>query len=76
MAKSDPGPSWNRDDEQKPGRPPRTAYEPEGSEASAQTPKTMTDPATGAPNAEPQTPNQAEHADRKVEGKPMGKPPG
>jgi hypothetical protein len=43
-------PSYNRDDEMKPGEPPRTAYEPEGSEGSTRTAKTLTDPATGEPN--------------------------
>lgn len=40
---------YNRDDEQKPGRPPRTAYEPEGSEGSSRSRKTATDPASGEP---------------------------
>ncbi len=40
----------NRDEDMKPGRPPRPATEPAGSESSSRTPKTMTDPATGAPN--------------------------
>ena len=39
----------NRDDEMKPGAPPRRAYEPNGAEGSTQNAKTMTDPATGAP---------------------------
>ena len=30
--------------------PPRPATEPEGSEGSSDTPKTLTDPATGAPH--------------------------
>jgi hypothetical protein len=34
----------------KPGRPPRPATEPAGAESSSRTAKTMTDPATGAPN--------------------------
>jgi hypothetical protein len=34
----------------KPGRPPRPATEPHGSEHSTKTPKTQTDPATGAPH--------------------------
>ena len=48
MPHRDPS-QWNRDDEQKPGSPPRTAYEPKGSEGSARTSKTLTDPATGEP---------------------------
>jgi hypothetical protein len=54
---------WNRDDEQKPGAPPRTAYEPRGSEGSTRTDKTLTDPATGEPNRRPPAPGRSE-ADR------------
>ena len=43
-------PAYNRDDEMKPGEPPRTAYEPKGSEGSTRNAKTLTDPATGEPN--------------------------
>ena len=60
---------WNRDNEQKtgaPGTPPRTAYEPQGSEGSARTDKTLTDPATGEPNKGPQAPNRSD-ADRAVD---------
>jgi hypothetical protein len=32
--------------------PPRPATEPEGSEGSSDTPKTLTDPATGAPHSD------------------------
>lgn len=56
---------WNRDDEQKPGVPPRTAYEPKGSEGSARTQKTMTDPASGEPNADPPAPNRSAHEDKR-----------
>jgi hypothetical protein len=35
---------------EKPGRPPRPATEPKGSERSSKNSKTITDPATGAPN--------------------------
>jgi len=34
----------------KPGKPPRPATEPHGSEGSSHTNKTRTDPSTGAPN--------------------------
>ncbi|WP_133254334.1 hypothetical protein [Phenylobacterium deserti] len=51
---------YNRDDEQKPGRPPSTAYVPDGAEPSTQSDKTLTDPTSGAPNANPPEPNQAE----------------
>jgi hypothetical protein len=56
--------SWNRDDEQKPGRPPETAYVPDGAEESTRSDKTLTDPATGAPNAQPPVPNQADSDER------------
>lgn len=47
---------WNRDDEMKPGRPPRTAYEPKGSEGSTRNDKTMTDPSSGAPGKDSPAP--------------------
>ncbi|WP_423351836.1 hypothetical protein [Phenylobacterium sp. VNQ135] len=53
-------PSYNRDDEQKPGRPQRTAYEPKGSEGEARTSKTLTDPASGESQGDSHAPNQAE----------------
>ena len=53
-------PSYNRDDEQKPGRPQRTAYEPKGAEGDAATPKTRTDPASGESTGTSHRPNQAE----------------
>ena len=56
---------WNRDDAQKPGAPPRTAYEPKGSEGSSRTDKTLTDPVSGEPNAGPQAPNRSD-AEREV----------
>jgi hypothetical protein len=55
---------WNRDDEQKPGVPPRSAYEPKGSKGSSRSAKTMTDPATGAPDAKRPAPNRSRHDDR------------
>ena len=39
----------NRDDDMKPGRPPRPATEPAGSEVSARNTMSLTDPATGEP---------------------------
>ncbi|MBB3893631.1 hypothetical protein GGQ61_004379 [Phenylobacterium haematophilum] len=39
----------NRDEDLKPGSPPRPATEPEGAEGSARNAKTLTDPATGQP---------------------------
>jgi hypothetical protein len=57
-------PSYNRDADQKaatePGRPQRSATEPAGSEGSARTSKTMTDPATGEPTGKAPAPNQAQ----------------
>lgn len=50
----------NRDDQQKPGDPPRPATEPEGSEGSSNSEKTMTDPATGEPAAHAPKPNTAD----------------
>jgi len=55
---------WNRDDEQKPGAPPRTASEPKGSRGSARTPKTLTDPASGEPVTRRPAPNRSTHDDR------------
>ncbi len=53
-------PAYNRDNEQKPGRPQRHASEPEGSEGTARSEKTLTDPATGEPdNARGHAPNRA-----------------
>ena len=53
-------PSYNRDEDQKPGRPQRPATEPAGSAGSSRTAKTLTDPATGAPVNDGHAPNQAE----------------
>jgi hypothetical protein len=52
--------SYNRDEDQKPGSPPRPASEPRGSEGSARNAKTMTDPATGERRTQPPAPNQSE----------------
>jgi hypothetical protein len=54
----------NRDDDQKPGSPPRPATEPAGSKGSGRTAKTATDPATGAPTRGAPAPNQARTEDR------------
>ena len=45
----DTAPRYNRDDDLKPGRPPRPATEPEGAEGSSRNDKTRSDPATGEP---------------------------
>lgn len=52
--------AYNRDQDQKPGSPQRMAQEPSGSEGSAQTKKTATDPASGETKGRPSAPNQAE----------------
>ncbi|MBS0331806.1 MAG: hypothetical protein JSS35_03490 [Proteobacteria bacterium] len=51
---------YNRDDEQKPGAPPRSATEPPGAQDSVRTAKTQTDPASGEPRGAPPKPNQAD----------------
>jgi hypothetical protein len=53
-------PAYNRDDEQKAGRPQRTAYEPKGAEGESATAKTFTDPASGESRNESHAPNHAE----------------
>lgn len=50
--------AYNRDQDQKPGRPPRSATEPAGAKAQASG-KTLTDPATGEPTGKPPAPNRA-----------------
>jgi hypothetical protein len=50
---------YNRDEDQKPGAPPRSASEPRGAEASTQSAKTMTDPSSGARKPQPPAPNRA-----------------
>ena len=50
----------NRDEDQKPGEPPRPASEPKGSEGSSRNAKTMTDPATGAPGRDAPAPNRSQ----------------
>jgi hypothetical protein len=50
---------YNRDDDQKPGAPPRSATEPAGAGGSARSSKTRTDPATGEPRKSPPKPNRA-----------------
>jgi hypothetical protein len=50
---------YNRDDDQKPGAPPRSATEPGGAKGSTRSPKTQTDAATGEPRNTPPRPNTA-----------------
>lgn len=49
-------PALNRDEQMKPGQPPRSASEPPGSEGSSQTNKTATDPASGEWRGAPPAP--------------------
>lgn len=49
-------PAKTRDEDLKPGSPPRPATEPAGSKGSSDTGKTQTDPATGAPHRSPPRP--------------------
>jgi hypothetical protein len=52
---------YNHDDDLRPdvpGRPPRPATEPAGSEGSSRTGKTATDPATGETTASPEAPKR------------------
>ena len=56
-------PAYSRDQDQKPGRPPRAATEPQGSKGSTRSDKTMTDPSTGEPQSAPPKPNQARSND-------------
>ncbi|MFN3515479.1 MAG: hypothetical protein ACK41C_20725 [Phenylobacterium sp.] len=46
-----------RDEDMRPGRPPRPATEPKGSEGSQRNRKTLTDPATGEPEPLPPAPD-------------------
>jgi hypothetical protein len=50
---------YNRDQDQKPGRPQRSASEPAGGGRSSQSAKTMTDPASGEQRRSSPAPNQA-----------------
>ena len=47
---------YSRDEEQKPGDPPRSSTEPAGAEGSSRTDKTLTDPQTGEPRKAPPKP--------------------
>jgi hypothetical protein len=60
MAEPDTQKRYNRDDEQKPGAPPRTAYEPNGAEGGARNAKTLTDPASGEPLPGAPAPDRAD----------------
>jgi hypothetical protein len=51
--------AYNRDHDQKPGSPQRAATEPKGSEGSAKSRKTLTDPQSGGGQKAGHAPNQA-----------------
>jgi hypothetical protein len=51
------GARYNRDEDQKPGAPPRSATEPAGANSSTRSSKTQTDAATGKPRKAPPRPN-------------------
>ena len=53
---SDTPARYNRDEDQKPGSPPRSATEPAGAKGSSRSAKTRTDPATGEPRKAPPNP--------------------
>ena len=50
---------YNRDDDQKPGAPPRSATEPAGAKESTRSAKTQTDPGSGEPRRGPPAPNRS-----------------
>jgi hypothetical protein len=51
---------YNRDEEQRPGRPPRPATEPPGSAPSTRSDKTLTDPGSGEPARPGGAPNRSQ----------------
>ena len=63
--------AYNRDQDLKPGSPPRMAQEPDGAKRSSRSRKTATDPVSGEPAPHPPQPNQAQ-ADQ-VDGAPKRK---
>jgi hypothetical protein len=64
MTSRDHGDAYNRDEELKPGRPPRSAYDPKGSKGSERSSKTRTDPASGAPRRGGHAPDRSTSEDR------------
>jgi len=54
---------YNRDDELKPGRPPRSATEPSKPAGADRSGKTLTHPSTGEPEPAPPRPNRSAHDD-------------
>lgn len=58
---STPDQAKTRDDQMKPGEPPRPATEPAGAKGSSNTAKTQTDPATGEPQGKAPAPSNSPH---------------
>src|SRR5205085_4236498 len=58
-AMSQDRPRYNRDEDLKPGRPPRPATEPPGAKESSRSAKTLTDPGSGEPVGHPPAPAQS-----------------
>jgi len=56
---ADKDPRYNRDEELKPGAPPRPATEPAGAEGSTRSAKTQTDPGSGEPRRTPPAPSRS-----------------
>jgi len=71
----EPGDDRNRDDEQRPGVPPRSAYVPAGEKDTTDTDKTRTDPTTGEPHKEAPQPARSKHDRRDDPDSALGDPP-
>jgi len=61
---SDTPARYNRDEDQRPGRPPRPATEPPGAERSGLSGKTLTDPGSGEPASPSPAPNRSQSDER------------
>lgn len=71
----EPGDDRNRDDEQRPGVPPRSAYVPAGEKDTTESAKTRTDPTTGEPHAAAPEPARSRHDQGDEPKSPLGDPP-
>ncbi len=72
---SEPGDDRNRDDQQRSGVPPRSAYVPPGEKDSAQSDKTQTDPTTGEPHEGAPEPARSQRDQQDGPDGPLGDPP-
>lgn len=72
---SEPGDDRNRDEEQRPGVPPRSAYVPPGEKGSTESDKTQTDPTTGEPHGKAPEPAKSRHDQGDEPDGPLGDPP-